>query len=552
MSSSLARGRRDAAARDIGTTVVRRPVAALLIGVFCATIMAAGVVQHVAELNRPAEDASEGWPQPYSAFHLLPTWDEIAGGRRLLPSLREITEFEDALEEGSILDGAILPRAQYVLSRHLGLGNEQVYIGHGTGRDREMFYRADVDYAVGRAFLDPERLARRAAGGPSWEDAPSPDPRPAIRSLHQALRQRDIELVLLPAPVKPVVQSEGLARGGRIGVAHNPSFEEFVAGLVADGIHVVDPTGALRELDTPYLHTDTHWTPRAMEAAAGEVAQYLREHAMVDLPAPVGYARGSASLTNTGDTAAMLTLPDGARLVSPERVEIHPVTTPDGEPWKPERDARVLLLGDSFSNIYSLGAMGWGEGAGLAEQLSHALQAPVDRITLNAGGAHAARQALSQELTRGDDRLAGKQVVVYQFAVRELFSGDWRVYEMPTPTATDRETEAGRTIVRATVVARSSPPAPGSVPYPDCVIALHLVGILPDGGDSAPNEAVAFVWGMRGNEWTRAASIESGEALRLRLTPWAEAEPEYGSYSRRELDDEDTWLLDAYWGEIVW
>jgi hypothetical protein len=29
----------------------------------------------------------------------------------------------------------------------------------------------------------------------------------------------------------------------------------------------------------------------------------------------------------------------------------------------------------------------------------------------------------------GDDRLAGKRVVIYQFAARELMFGDWKVYE---------------------------------------------------------------------------------------------------------------------------
>ena len=75
--------------------------------------------------------------------------------------------------------------------------------------------------------------------------------------------------------------------------------------------------------------------------------------------------------------------------------------------------------------------LGWGTGAGLAEQLSFLLQRPVDRIAVNAGGAYASRQALARELAAGRDRLRGKRVLVYEFAARELASGDWRLVWAP-------------------------------------------------------------------------------------------------------------------------
>jgi alginate O-acetyltransferase complex protein AlgJ len=93
----------------------------------------------------------------------------------------------------------------------------------------------------------------------------------------------------------------------------------------------------------------------------------------------------------------------------------------------------VLLLGDSFSNIYSQSGMGWGEGAGLAEQLSLALNCPLDRIVINAGGSYTTRQRLRAELLGGKNRLAGKRVVVYQFAVRDLLAGDWKLLDLPPP-----------------------------------------------------------------------------------------------------------------------
>jgi len=100
-----------------------------------------------------------------------------------------------------------------------------------------------------------------------------------------------------------------------------------------------------------------------------------------------------------------------------------------------------LLLGDSFTNIYAVRSafaqsedgvpLDWGESAGLAEQLSHHLGRPVDRIARNAGGSHSTRRDLARDLARGGDRLDGVRVVVWQFAVRELSHGDWPVIPLP-------------------------------------------------------------------------------------------------------------------------
>ena len=120
----------------------------------------------------------------------------------------------------------------------------------------------------------------------------------------------------------------------------------------------------------------------------------------------------------------MLDLPEGQTRYRPEAVTVRRVTHADGTVWRPSPSADVLLLGDSFTNIYSLSTLGWGDGAGFAEQLSYELERPVDRITQNDEGAHATRVALRRA---GADRLAGKRVVIYQFAARELGLGDWRL-----------------------------------------------------------------------------------------------------------------------------
>ena len=112
---------------------------------------------------------------------------------------------------------------------------------------------------------------------------------------------------------------------------------------------------------------------------------------------------------------------------------MHQVQDAAGTPWEPDASADVLLLGDSFTNIFTLEGMGWGSASGLAPHLALALGRPLDVIAQNDSGAYATRQALARELAAGQDRLAGKRVVIWEFASRELSVGDWKPLTLPQP-----------------------------------------------------------------------------------------------------------------------
>ena len=47
-------------------------------------------------------------------------------------------------------------------------------------------------------------------------------------------------------------------------------------------------------------------------------------------------------------------------------------------------------------------------------------------MAINDNGSYATRLALAGDMARGGDRIAGKRLVIYQFAARELAHGDWR------------------------------------------------------------------------------------------------------------------------------
>jgi hypothetical protein len=124
----------------------------------------------------------------------------------------------------------------------------------------------------------------------------------------------------------------------------------------------------------------------------------------------------------------MLNLPPVQTLYAPQKITIKQVVAGNMQ-WRANKKAQVLLLGDSFCNVYSLAAMGWGESAGFAEHLSYAMGEPLDCIVRNSDAAFATREILSRELANGRDRLSDKKLVVWEFAVRELMFGNWKLLD---------------------------------------------------------------------------------------------------------------------------
>ncbi|MGB6334250.1 MAG: hypothetical protein WBG96_01410 [Thermoanaerobaculia bacterium] len=434
--------REEQALAEVGHTTISTRVARLACIVFLLTLCSVSVIQTGMEVRSARQDSAASSEQrllgPFRDFAArLPQIRAIrkeagffAANHALLEAMND---FEDQLEEGSFLRQRLLPPVQRFMTSRLGVGNEQAYLG----RDGWLFYRPDVDYVTGRGFLEPEILRGRARSGDQWDPPPQPDPIAAIADLHRQLATRGIRLLVLPTPVKPMLQPGQLSPRDADGMPlNNPSYVRFIEELERSGIAVVDvgPLLATAAGDTglpQYLRADTHWTPEAMELAARELARRVQEFTQFEPSPDTGYLRRKVVVENIGDIATMLHLPAGQQLFTNEQVTTQRILTFEGRPWRADPNAQVLLLGDSFANIYAVDRLGWGAGAGLAEQLSYYLQQPVDKLALDAGGAHASRQALARELASGKNRLTGKKVVVYQFAMRELAFGDWKLIPLP-------------------------------------------------------------------------------------------------------------------------
>jgi hypothetical protein len=209
-----------------------------------------------------------------------------------------------------------------------------------------------------------------------------------------------------------------------------------------------------------------------------------------------------------------------------------------------EQPSEVLLLGDSFSNIYSLSALGWGEKAGFAEHLSYWLKQPVEKIAINDNGSFATRQELLRATNAGVDPLAGKKVVIWEFVSRELVQGDWKLIDLSAVKESTSVALSG--MISGKIKAITKAPQPGSVPYRDALIAIHLQNVKANNQELA-EEIVVFATGMKDNVLTGSAKLKPGDDIEISVQPWQEVVDQLGAYNRVELDSDETLLLDTYW-----
>ena len=551
---------------EVGNTAISRRTSIVMVAGFLLTLVGVPFAQHVIEIRAGfLKSSAWDWPKAYEIFEyprrawlelIDPANDSLVHRMQAANGqlMRGLKSYEDTLEDDSFIAASALPHAQALTAEFLGLGNEQVYLG----RNGWLFYAPDVAYLTGPGFLTSfwqrSQLHNTEESGRTIQ----PDPRKAIVEFRDQLRARGIRLIVMPVAVKPMIEPEFLSAVYDEQSAiplQNPSYGTFLESLERAGIEYVDVSKGLAEAKRltgrpQFLRTDTHWTPEAMERSVALLAEKIR---ILDPREPdprFVLRRSTQTIEGLGDVVAMLKLPAGSRLYPKEIATIQPVTHANGAPWRSEERADILVLGDSFFNIFSLTEMGWGASAGFVEQLSYRLGRPLDAILRNDAGALATRELLSQELARGRDRLDGKSLVIWEFAVRELATGNWDFVPLKIPARAPKDflaLESGeRDIVQATIKTFGSIPQPGATPYKDFLTAFHIVAI---GGDPA-KEAVVYLQTMKDQELTSAARLRPGDAVSLELTSWTDAESRYGAINRSELNDEDLLLEEPNFAEL--
>ena len=421
---------------ELASTEVSPRTAKLFSLAFAFVLFAVPVSQAVVEIRQSQ------WPQALSVFQPFVTGvrDGATGnfeGMRtawrdgLKPDA--LHGYEDTVEDSSIFQTFFQPRTQQVLTGWLGAGNDKVVLG----RDGWMFYLPGLDYVAGPSVADTATFDRAAQEmvNKGTQASPQPDPRPALLALHRQARDAGIHLIVVPVPDKVMMQPAQLySRSGGpavLPVSNNAGYQQLAAEMRAAGVDWFDPAPQqVRTDDIRYLAQDTHWTPEYMDAVARDVAAHVHRTGLLS-SAPVPLRLVPQTVSRVGDLVDLLKLPKDQQLFGPQTITTQQVIDErSGLPVASDREAEVLLLGDSFTNIYSAQGMGWGTGAGFGQHLAYHLQRPIDVIAFNGGGA-----SVRLELGRRTNaaRLGFKKVIVYQLAIRSLLSEHWEPVSMVMP-----------------------------------------------------------------------------------------------------------------------
>ncbi len=245
------------------------------------------------------------------------------------------------------------------------------------------------------------------------------DPLAAILDFHRQLRERGIDLILVPVPPKAAIYPEKLGLDASVTPQDSaPALQEFYGVLRERGIDVLDLTEVLvRNRESPrglaYCRTDSHWSGIGCALAGEAIAQQIRTK-MPSLPAGQEFARAWKEVSITGDLAALV---GQGKKISPETIAVRQVAAN----VQPDPNSPVLLLGDSHTLVFHDFLA---ERAGLLDQLTAELGFAPDLIGTRGSGATPVRISLYRRSRSDPQFLAKKKIVVWCFAAREFTEAD--------------------------------------------------------------------------------------------------------------------------------
>jgi len=542
---------REGYAQGWNRTEVHHSVAVWLSVLFCLGLAVVPLLDGLlGSWREPLREAKVGLAKIGACLRDGPSvWSGIVGANSA--SLIAIQNFEDSLEDASALAQTVRPGALDLLLRLGGAGSEECY----AGRDGWLFYRPDVDALL---MSDPAQSA--VVQG--------------IIDFASELATRGIRLVVVPVPGKASIHPERLALPGpafaepplppiiasldseiALLAGARPDFADSLAPQVVDASRVL---WARREqsAEDQFLRTDSHWTPGAAQAVALATASAVLHGAR---ESGETFRIEQRTVSSIGDTALMNDLPASSPLMAAQSAEVQVVRGADGYVWRPDRASPVLVLGDSYTNIFSEEDLGWGSAAGFAEHLSRALGFRVDKLARNDAGAKSAREMLAAEDARYPGWLDGKKTVVWVMAAREFVRGDWSGVELSAHGQNDEAhahkifftAAPGRPVeVEAVVKAVGALPSPGATPYADYLTAIHLAELRDaTSGREIGGEALAYVFTMRDRRVEVPDDLVAGRRIKLRLSNYAEKSDRLDSLNRGELDDLDIMMEEPNFAE---
>ncbi len=246
------------------------------------------------------------------------------------------------------------------------------------------------------------------------------NPLPRLLELKKYLDSLNVQLLVVPVPVKEEIYGERLVEGTAADLCVNPAGREFTREMLAAGLDVLDLYPALmaaKSGDEPphysYQRYDTHWSLPGMLAAMELLASRVTQYSWY---AESGAQPGSLNLQETqtvreGDLVAHL--PDA------EKSKYAADTLPamkifkGTEAYKGGKNSPILLMGDSFTGVFeSVDQKSGGPGSLLA----YATGLDVQVLTSWGGG-----PGVYHRMMKMKKDMQSKRLVIYMMTARDFW-----------------------------------------------------------------------------------------------------------------------------------
>ena len=248
-----------------------------------------------------------------------------------------------------------------------------------------------------------------------------------LKSMNEQLRQRGIDLIVVPFPTKEDVDADVFSNLAPADGWYEPYREQFMLLMLQADIEVIDLVPALRaeRAHFPFLfydYGDDHPADGAIQVAATEIAKRLQRYDLREGAPPLDLHLEPAEVERNGG-AGLMHYP-ATRVVTQDG---KPLFTPDNS------GSPVIIMGDSYTRIPHRYLAG-GDGCAMPMHLAYKIGILPDSLA-QMGGSNQAMRLLARE---GGNYLAHRRVLVFVFAHTRLFgalatgdSGSWDLTSLP-------------------------------------------------------------------------------------------------------------------------
>jgi hypothetical protein len=548
--------------RETTVYAIGRGFSMVIIVIFFALVLTPVVLDHLRRSSHEDKGVAHAqrrafWYEVFSP----PSYDPNQPN----PEKKKIVSHLRWLERGLDQAGyavAMRQNTQEWLITRFAEGSQKVHIGFNGW----LFYNADLKALTGYGPVKPEPFSVMK----DPELAKLPTAGACISEFAAQLKERGIQLLFVPVPLKPMFY------GGDVAVEldvrdvkslTHPDAKKFYDSLRQQGVDVLDltetfvklrntpksyyylePTAANREIaresfertkerEDAFLFQDTHWTVDGMRVAAEKVAGHIKEkypNAFRPMARTITIADG-VYRDSTGDLVKLLDLKNPGQIFRAEQQFLRVVGEGTEDAYAP-----MVLLGDSFVNIFDDPSIGFGDPknpekrmrAGFAQHLSLLLNQPLDVIAQNGRGSTGVRREFAR---RYDDEVRSKKLVIWVIAARDVLLSrtaahqaniEWDFVKFnpnKSPDALDispGSTSSSSIVVEATLSEKSANQDAVGTPYRDALhAAVYDVGSVVD-GELAAKQVVGIQWTFKDKVMQPTSTFTVGKKYKLTLVPW--------------------------------